>query len=151
MSIREDLGDNYVNLGEILSPYINGLQGKEDNIKIEGKLLEHANREQPSWLSYYDERRIELLTYVKFFEMEIARVRSILLKGMEQYPRDMSDRAREKYIDNNESYLNVYEIYLVIKELHNEYESVVQAFIQRGYSLRNITNIRVAALEDVVI
>lgn len=151
LSIRKTIGDKYENLEAILAPYIEDLDEKEQNLKIEGKRLELANREQASWLSYYDERRIELATYVKFFEMELSRVRSTILKNMERYPKDLSDRARDKYIDSHEDYLNVYELYLTVKELYSEYESIVNAFIQRGYSLRNITNIRVAALEDVVI
>ncbi len=151
MSIRKDLGDGYKNLGKILEPYMVALDDKEENLAIKGKLLEHANREQASWISYYDERRIELSTYVKFFEMEIARVRSEVLKGMESYPRELSDRSKEKYIDSNEKYLEVYEKYIAVKELYGLYESTVESFKQRGFALRNITNLRVASLEDVVI
>ena len=151
LSIRKTLGDKYHKLSDILAPYIEALDGKEENLRIEGKRLELANREQASWLSFYDERRIELATYVKFFEMEIARVRSVCLRNMEQYPRELSDRAKDKYIDGHQDYLDVYELYLTVRELYNEYQSIVDAFIQRGYSLRNITNIRVASLEDAVI
>ena len=151
MSIRKDLGEGYKNLGKILEPYMSELEEKDEHLRIKGKVLEHANREQASWLSYYDERRIELSTYVKFFEMEIARVRSEALKGMESYPRELSDRAKEKYIDSNEKYLEVCENFLAVKELHGLYESAVESFKQRGFALRNITNLRVASLEDVVV
>lgn len=151
MTLRETFGENYSNLSNVLAPYINALEGKEDNLVIKGKKLEHANREQASWVSFYDERRIELYTYVRFFEMEINRVRSMLLKGMERLPRELSDRMKDKYIDSNEKYLEVYEKYLAVRELYEEYESIVEAFKQRGFALRNITNIRVAALEDAVI
>lgn len=151
MSIRDDLGENYKNLGTVLAPYIQALDEKDQNLKIEGKLLEHANREQASWISFYDERRMELATYLKFFEMEIGRVRAECLKAMEKYPRELSDRAKDKYIDGNEKYLAVYEQYLAVKELHGLFESAVESFKQRGFALRNITNIRCAALEDVVI
>lgn len=150
-SIRKALGKEYENLNEVLAPYIEELVDKDIHLKIEGKLLEHANREQPSWISFFDERRIELSTYVKFFEMEVGRVRARILKNMEKYPRELSDRAKDKYIDGHEDYLEVYEKYLSVKELHGLYESVVESFKQRGFALRNITNIRVAALEDVVI
>lgn len=151
MSIREQVGDEYENLDTLLEPYVRDIAELEDHLVIEGKLLEHANREQPAWMSFYDERRIELSTYVKFFEIEIQRVRSRALKSMENYPRELSDRAKEKYIDANEQYLAVYEKYLAVRELYELYVSAVESFKQRGFALRNITNIRVESLEDVII
>jgi len=151
LSIKRDLGEHYKNLGQMLLPYIAELENKDEDLKIKGKTIEEANREQPQNLSYYDERRVELKTLVRFFECEIARVRSKLLKGMEQYPRDLSDRMKEKYIDDDESYLSVYEQYLSVKELYGLYESLVDSFRARGFALNNITKIRVAALEDVIL
>ena len=151
MSIKIDLGENYINLSPMLNPYIEALANKDVDLRIKGKTIEHANREQPQHLSYYDERCVELNTYVKFFECEIARVRSQLLKGMEAYPRDLSDRMKEKYIDQEDAYLKVYEKYLAVKEIHGQFVSVVDAFRARGFALNNITKIRVASLEDVIL
>ena len=151
MSIKEDLGEGYVNLGAMLEPYLTQLNTKDEHLEIKGKTIELANREQPQHLAYYDERRIELNTFVKFFESEIARVRSKLLKGMEKYPRDLSDRMKEKYIDEDEAYLRVLEKYLAVKEVYGLYESAVECFKARGYALNNITKIRVASLEDVIL
>ncbi len=151
MSLRETLGEQYKNLGKVLAPYAEEIMNYDENLRIKGKTLEHANREQPSWLAYYDERRIELHTLVRFFEIEISSVKSKIFKGMENYPRDLSDRAKDKYIESNPEYLFVQEKYLMVKEMYLRYEGIVEAFRQRGFALRNITNIRVASLEDVVI
>ena len=151
MSIKEQVGENYVNLSKVLEPYLEELSNYEQHLEIKGKTIELANREQPQHLAWYDERRVELSTLVKFFESEIARVRSKLLKGMEQYPRDLTDRMREKYVDQEETYLKVYEKYLAVKEVYGLYESIVDAFRARGYALNNITKIRVASLEDVIL
>ena len=102
-------------------------------------------------MAYYDERRIELKVYVEFFEMEIMKVKAKLLRGMETYPRELSDRMKEKYIEGEEAYLDVYEKYLGVKELYGKFDSIVRAFEQRGYALRNITNARVASVHDAII
>lgn len=149
--IRNELGKDYKNLNKVLNRYVEVLTDYEDNIAIEGKLLEQANREQPTWLAYYDERRIELKIYVEFFELEIMRVKVKLLKGMEKYPRELSDRMKEKYIEGEEAYLNVYEKYLEVKEIYGKVDSIVKSFEQRGFALRNITNARVASVHDVTI
>ena len=151
MSIRSRFGDNYENLGEVLAPYVEALEDKDTNLNLKGKLLDHANREQPSWFSFYDERRMELTTYVKLFDLEIARVRSQLLKNMEQYPRELSDRAKEKYIDSHDEYLKVAEISITINELYNTYSSLCKAYDHRGFALRNLTNAKIAALGDAII
>jgi len=152
LSLIQEVGKNFEGLPTIFDRYEAALQGYNDNLKIKGKNLEHANREQPSWYSYYDERRIELYTLVKHFEGQLDRVRGKLFKTYtETYSRELSDRAKDKYIDNEESYLNMLEIYLEVKELYNKYEMVVEAFRTRGFALNNITKIRVASLEDVTI
>ena len=73
------------------------------------------------------------------------------MKFTETYNRELSDRQKEKYIDNEEQYLSQYEIYLEIKDVYEQYEAVCNAFQSRGYALNNITKIRVASLEDVII
>lgn len=151
MSLKEEFGENYKNLNGMIEPYLADLVNMEPYLKVSGKTLEEANREQPQWFSYFDERRVELHTWLKFFEAEIARVRSKLLKGMENYALDLSDRMKEKYIDGEEAYLAVYEKYLAIKEVHDQYASAVESFRMRGFALNNITKIRVASLEDVIL
>jgi len=152
LSIINDLGKDSINLPTILANYETALGGFEDKLEIKGKNLEHANSEQPAWQSYYDQRRIELYTLVKYYEGQINRVRGKLFKSYtETYSRELTDRAKDKYIDNEEAYLKMFEIYLEVKEVHDQYSAVVEAFKSRGYALNNITKIRVAALEDVTI
>ena len=152
MSLIEELGKDFSGLPEILDRYELALNNFEDNLEVKGKTLEKANREQASWQSYYDQRKIELYTLVKYLEANVNRVRGKLYKiYTETYSRDLSDRSKDKYIDNEEKYLTAFQIYLEVKELYDKYDAVVDAFKSRGYALNNITKIRVAALEDVVL
>lgn len=129
--------------------YINEIDNIEQKIQIKGKTLEQANKENPSEHYYYDKRRVELSTLVKYFEREIDRVRGKLFRGLtENNQRDISDRAKDKYIDCEQSYLDIHEYYLEVKELYEEYVAICEAFKARAYALNNITKIRVASLED---
>ncbi len=147
MSKIADLGNNksteltekYKNLGTILGDYLNDLSEAEDNLKIDGKTLERANRENASWKFYYKQRLVELNTLTKYFEREIDRVRGKLFKSL-SYPNsnlDLSDRAKEKYIDTEQAYLDINEIYLEVKEVRDGFEAIVDAFTDRGYALKN--------------
>lgn len=157
MSQINELGDQsssdvklrYKNLAKILGSYINEIGNIEQKIQIKGKTLEQANKENPSEYYYYDKRRVELSTLVKYFEREIDRVRGKLFRGFtENNPRDISDRAKDKYIDCEQAYLDVHEYFLEVKEIYEEYVAICEAFKTRGYSLNNITKIRVASLEN---
>lgn len=152
MSLVDRLGENYKNLPDILAEYEKGLDNVEDNLKIEGKRLESANTEHASWQLYYESRKADLNQLVKYFEGKTAASRGKLFrKYTEKYSRELSDRQKDKYIDNEEEYLMQYEIYLEIKQVYEKYEAVCDAFRSRGYALNNITKIRVASLEDAII
>lgn len=147
-----DIKQDKAKLVQVLAEYEEALSDVENILRIQGKKLEHANRENPTWQLYFDQRRIELKTLLKYYESEVNRVRGRLFVNFtEKSNIDLSDRAKEKYIDNEKGYLDVYEIYLEIEEMYNKYQAVVDAFTSRGYALNNITKIRVAALEDSVV
>lgn len=161
MSRIADLGDNkstetkdkYKNLAKILGDYMNDLSEAEENLKIEGKSLEKANRENASWKFYYRQRLVELSTLTKYFEREIDRVRGKLFRSYSppNFNIDLSDRAKDKYIDNEQAYLDINELFLEVKEIRDSYEAIVDAFTDRGYALKNITQARIAQLEDALL
>jgi len=156
MSLIPDLGMNKdgmpTKLPEIIANYETELLEAEKNLIIKGKTLEKANVENPTWQLYYDQRRIELYTLVKYIEGLVASVRGKLFRSYtETYQRDISDRAKDQYINNEPAYLSMQEIYLEVKDIHDRYQAVCDAYKSRGYALNNITKIRVASLEDAII
>lgn len=160
MSRLSDLGDKksielkerFKNLPKILAEYEAELNNAEQDLEIKGKTLERANRENPSLYSYYDQRRMELKTLVDYMDNQVQRSRGRLFKTFtENNNRELSDRAKDKYIDGEPAYLDMYEIYLEVKDLYQQYDSVVEAFKLRGYALKNITQIRVSQLENTVL
>jgi len=152
LSRLDDIGLNFENIPSILEEYEHALKDVEEHLNLKGKKLEHANRENPAYHVYYDQRRIELHTIVKYMELRVSKTRGKLFRSFtEAYQRDLSDRAKDKYIDSEEAYLTIYEIYLEVKELYDKYQAVCDAFTTRGYALNNITKIRVASMEDATI
>ena len=152
MSRIPDLGDKLKNLPTVLEEYGNEVEEARERVKLKGKKLEHANRENPAWFSYYDQRRIELYTITKWLEANVNRVKSKLFRSLyKNQPYDLSDRAKDKFIESEPAYLAAYELYLEGKEMYETYVSIVDSFRQNGYALNNITRIRVQSLEDAVI
>lgn len=155
MSRIPDLGDaknQFSKLPALLKEYEDVLKGAPADIKIEGKRLEVSNREQASLHSFYDERRVELKIVVEYLEAHVAKVRGNLFNSFKiNHSIDFTDRGINELINRDETYLQAYELLLEVKEVYEKYVSVVDAFQARGFALRNITQIRVAALEDVII
>lgn len=152
MSRLQDLGKDAEKLSEVLEEYEKALDGVEKIIEIKGKKLEHANRENPAWQLFYDQKKIELYTIVKYLELQVNRVRGkAFIRYTETYNRELSDRAKDKYIDNEAAVLAWNELYLEAKELYDKYASVVDAFKTRGYALNNITKIRVVSMEETIV
>jgi len=152
MSKIAELGKNYKNLPALLDVYEENLSNAKTQLEIKGKKLEIANSENSAWLHYYDQRRVELHTLVKFFQAEEERVRGSLFKSYkENYSRALGEREINRYIDNEDAYIYVHSLLLEVEELYEQYQSTVNAFISRNYALSNITKIRVAQLEYVEI
>lgn len=143
------IGENYENLPSILAPYMDDIDQAKDRLRLKGKTIGEANKEQGSWLLHYDARRKELEVLHKYMEAQVAKVRGQLFrKFTENFSIDLSDRAKDKYIDKEPEYLKVYEVMLTVEEITEAFKSIVDAFIQRGYSLKNLTELRINALDE---
>lgn len=153
MSVLSELEKKSLrNLADILSRYDKRLQGWKENVKIEGKTLEVANVEQASWLAYYDEIKVELKTLCDFMDMKVKEIRGrvmdlILKNSSEVY----NEKTRERLIDFDPDYIKMYQIYLEVKELYSLADSIVNQYIQRGYTLMNAVRIRTADIQDITL
>lgn len=154
MSALDAIIENLDKLPDMLDEYEQMIDEEEvaKNLQIKGKVLERANTEQAGWLMYYSSRKAEIYSVMKWMETKLSAVRGRYFKTYtEHYSRELSDRQKDKYIDNEAEVLAQMEIYLRVKELHEKYQAVVDAFQARGYALKNITEIRIRSLEDTVI
>jgi len=147
-----DLGKNFEKLPDILAEYDEHLVNAQERLSIKGKMIEEALKEQAAWPIFYDEKRRELNTLVKYLDSKVNAVRGRLTRAYtENYSRELSDRLKDKYIDNEDEYLSMNEIYLEIYEIAEKYEAVVEAFKVRGFALRDITQLRIAQMHQGVL
>ena len=152
MSVLGRLGANNCNLPTILAEYDAACADAAANLQVKGKLLATALKEQSSWPVYYDERRVELKTLVKYFEMQVAKVRSEQTKRyMESYTKALSERAVDKYIDHEQDYIAMYNLLLEVSEVYEKYVSIVDCFSKRGFALRDLTIIHEHAIQDALL
>lgn len=148
--IKQEFGEKLEKLEAFLDIYENDLNDFEENLRIRGKSLETANLEQAQWFGYYGERKVELKRVVDLFETERNRIKYVLFKNA-KLNMEMSDSLRLKYIEQDNAYLEINRKYLNVVEIYSKYINAVETFLQRGYSLRNLTNARVASVHNDVL
>lgn len=152
MSRIADLGDKNINLPKLIGEYEDALEGIENNLKLGGKTHDKALQEQATWPIYYAQRRAELKTLMKFIDAQVSSVRgSFSRRYNENYSTKLGERMMERYIDNEEGYLKVYELYLEVAELHDKFDAAVDAFDKRGFALRDLTAARVAQIQSALL
>ena len=135
----------------ILAEYENEYDSKEyeKNLALKGKTLGEANREQPAWFAYYTQRLAEIGAVLGHVTAELAKVRTRrYIKLTEGYSQDLNITDKNKYVEGDESVLEVNSVLLEVKELYEKYKGIVAAFEQRGYQLRNLTELAVAEMKD---
>lgn len=149
MSRIADLGKNYEKLPDLLAEYDEHITAAPARLAIKGKILDEALKEQAAWPVFYDHKRAELSTLVKFIGMKVDETRSRLLRNYtENYSRALSDRIADKYIDKENDFLLINELYLEVSELAEKFSNVVDAFKTRGFALRDIVAVRVNKIQD---
>lgn len=143
-----ELGVGYIKLPDILDQFAADLIPAKKQLDNDGRLLETCLSKNSALMHYYDERRIRLHSLVKFFRLEVDRVRGEkYIQYNENYSRSITIQMMNKYIDAEEDYLNVYKILIEVEEVYENYVSVVDGFKQRHYELTNMTKLRIANLE----
>jgi len=146
------MGKELQHLPAIIEQYEEDLAEAEQNLSIKGKTLQAANLEQASWMSFYDQKRVELSTLLKYMEREVERVRGKLWQQYtEKMSRDLNTRDKENYINNEPAYLTKQEQYLMVSEIHGKFASIVEAYKARGYALNNIVKLRTSAIENEIL
>ena len=144
----QTLGNGYINLPNILIQFENELKEASTRLENKGKLLETCLSENSAFMHYYDERKNMLYTLVKFFKMEIERVRSTLyISYTENYSKSLSHQQILKYLDGEKAFITVQQLSLEVEEMYEQYVSAVENFKGRGFALQYITKLRVAQLE----
>lgn len=152
MNLIRAIGTECQNLQMIIDQYEEDLEDAEKNLSIKGKTLEGANVEHASWMSFYDQKRVELSTLMKHLEKDVERIRGKLWQQYtEKMSRELNTRDKENYINNEPAYLNKKEQFFMVSEIHGKYAALVDAFKSRGFALNNIVKLRTSAIENEVL
>lgn len=152
MSVTGDLNRDASGLMDLIKGYERKLEKWREDISIDGKNIEEVNMQQASLTAYYDQIKIELKAILDFLDMKVKETRSKSLKALNKNSSlSLSDRAKEKILDSDKSYISIYKLFLIAKEVHAKSDMVANNFAQRSYTLNNIVKIREKELENITL
>lgn len=125
------------------------LSAAKADIAINGKLLRRANVEHASVYAYYDEIRVYLQSLYNYSEIRISERRAQVIKMIsEESSYDYGERLKEKLAEEDPSLIELKLHQLEIDEVLGLSKSICESMKQRGYSLKNISNLIVAQSQD---
>jgi len=148
MSLVGDLSSNLTLLVDKLNEYDEHLEKAEPFFKMEGEKLEKLCKQHPGALSFYDRKLGELKTIEDLVQSKLKEIESAHWKRYnEKYPRSLTTQDIRAYIAGEKDYNQMYEILLEVVNMKRQYEAVVDALKQMGWTLKNIVDLRIAQLE----
>ncbi len=149
MTIITDVGEKFQKLASVLSDYDKELDEVEERLSLKNRTIERSNMENPTWMSFYDQKKVELKILSDFMDMNVDQVRGrLFMRYKENHMVTLNASEINQYINNEDAYIDVCNFRFEVREVYEKYKAVIEAFRTRGYALNNITKMRVAAIED---
>lgn len=137
------------NLSEVLKEYDDWMRGYEKNLKIDMKTFAKANAEQAGWLAYYSEMQDELEIMYKDMETRVKIAKANVANKLEKVsPRKYTEKELTGHEDRDPTVEKTTKAAREIEERKRKCETIVAAFSQRGYTLNNMTRIRLGGFQD---
>lgn len=128
------------NIPDIIDEYDQLLSTVQDDLVLKGKTLQDANREQATLYATYAKKLQEVKTLWRWLDTHVDSVKGrrwAVLKESNNIALSSTDLNH--YIAADTEYVQQKNLLIIVQELMGQYEVVVKAFEQRGYQLRNLT------------
>lgn len=145
--IQRDLGT----IPDALEWYFTKLAEGHNEVNISGTLI-RVNQNQPGLVAYYDAMHTDLDMILEFIERKHRIAKAKKLRELADAPptnSKLSATDLKLLAETDDDVMSLEQLAQEIRYVYKQFSSLMKAFEQRGYTLNNITKIRVAGLEEV--
>ena len=150
-----DLGQNTEELKAQLPSYFDMWEKEvaeaEPIFKIEGERLETIARTIPHHQATYAQRAMEARAVVKWLEIDRGRAESKYVKNYNNAPRALGVKEQSQYLQGEREIVELNQLIVQTALYQQQFDEIVEAIKQMGWMVGNITKLRVAELQDVII
>lgn len=139
-------------LPTLIAKYEDEINDAPKYLSLNGKTGTQAQKEQCAWPVHYGILKAEVSKLLKYIAARVDAVRGERSRWyIESYSRDLGEKDRQRFVDNDDQYLRMYELYLEVEELRDKFAAICDAFDRRGFALRDWTALRVNEITDMTI
>ena len=122
---------------------------KETNIR--GR-IEVASATMPAIVETRFNQLQEIEAILEYLNIELRRLRaSHFRKYVENYQRQLSSRDAEKFVDGEQSVIDLTHLVNQFSLLRNKYLGIMKGLDTKQWQIGHITRLRTAGMEDIVI
>ena len=142
------------NLGDIVDAiayFENELESAKYECRIKGS-LERASASLPGITEHRFNQLQEIEAILEHLNIELRKERSkTFRKYLENYNRTLSSRDAEKFVDSEDSVINLTHLCNQYSLLRNQYLGIMKGLDTKQWQIGHITKLRTAGMEDITI
>jgi hypothetical protein len=146
-NIVQDLG----NIVPAIEYYQKELDEARWEVKIKGS-LEKASASLPGLTEFRFNQLQEIEAILEHLNIELRKERSVVFrKYLENYNRTLSSRDADKFVDGEQSVIDLTHLTNQFSLLRNKYLGIMKGLDTKQWQIGHITRLRTAGMEDIVI
>ena len=146
-SVVDDLGK----IVDSIEYYENELQEAKYECSIKGS-LEKSSAALPGLTEFRFNQLQEIEAVLEHLNIELRKERSkTFRKYLESYNRQLSSRDAEKFVDGEQSVIDLTHLVNQFSLLRNKYLGIMKGLDTKQWQIGHITRLRTAGMEDIVI
>ena len=146
-SVVEDLSK----IVQSIEHYENELQQAKYECSIKGS-PEKSSAALPGITEHRFNQLQEIEAILEHLNIELPKERSTTFrKYLESYNRQLSSRDAEKFVDSEDSVINLTHLCNQYALLRNKYLGIMKGLDTKQWQIGHITRLRTAGMEDIVI
>jgi chaperonin cofactor prefoldin len=128
------------------------IEAAEPLFNLDDRKLEEACKEHAKNLMFYDVMLQECKSIEETIRYKIDELESTLYRNLnENSNRVLGTRDIQQYIKSDPQFVNAQEVLMEVIVVKRKLEAIVEALKSMGWSLNNITKLRIAQLEDAIL
>ena len=145
--VVKDLGS----MVDAIAYYENELEDAKYECRIKGS-LEKASASLPGITEFRFNQLQEIEAILEHLKIELRKERSkTFRKFLESYNRQLSSRDAEKFVDSEQSVIDLTHLTNQFGLLRNKYLGIMKGLDTKQWQIGHITRLRTAGMEDIVI
>lgn len=143
--------DDLSSLVESIAFYENELEEAKYECHIKGS-LEKSSAALPGITEHRFNQLQEIEAILEHLNIELRKERSkVFRKYLETYNRQLSSRDAEKFVDSDDSVINLTHLCNQYAMIRNKYLGIMKGLDTKQWQIGHITRLRTAGMEDIVI